>query len=152
MVADDTPQAESVLEKLREEHVPLSEGLQQIAAEVAYQNAESPQDFQSADGSRENRLRPVRESRSASLAGQLRWKAGKDAEPVLRRAITLAPDNSKTWLALVSYPCATDQRDKAIEAIRKIEQNRRGSEGLGPGPVSPVDRRHPAGRGSISMP
>ena len=85
-------EADLVFKKLHEEQIPLSGGLQQMAAQIAYQNAESPQDFQSALKEAEKTVSDQSENPDELVwLGQLRWKAGEDAEPVFRRAVTLGP-------------------------------------------------------------
>lgn len=112
-------EAAQIVQKLREERLPLSGDLQKLVATVSHQNGDPARALElaksvvSADSKNPEEL---------IWLGQIQWAAGQPAEATLRRAVALANDSPKAWLALVLYLAGTGQTTSAEEAIRKAEQ------------------------------
>jgi cellulose synthase operon protein C len=112
-------EANLVLNKLRDDHIPLSGELQRLGAEVAFRN----QDYGSA---LEQAERVVSEKsddyRDLLWLGRLRWAAGRSAEPLFRRAVAIADSTPETWISLVVFQVGTGRKADALETLKKAER------------------------------
>ena len=111
-------EAELVLRRLREERAPLSGDLRRLAARVAFRN----QDYAGALGEAEGVVPENSEDhRDLLWLAQLRWAAGQPAEPLLRRAVALAPAAPEARLGLVTYLAGTGRPQEARAALAQAE-------------------------------
>ena len=111
-------EAELVLKKLQDDKVPLSGELQRLSAQVAFRN----QDYAGALDRAERVISDRSDDyRDQIWLGQLRWAAGRPAEPSFRRAVALAGKAPEAWLALILYLAGTGRKADAAEALKKAE-------------------------------
>ena len=112
-------EAELVLRKLRDERAPLSGEMQRLAAQVAFRNQDYASALEQAEKVVSDRSEDYRE---LIWLGQLRWAAGKPAEPAFRRAVVLAGDAPEARLALITYLAGTDRKAEAEKALAEAEK------------------------------
>jgi tetratricopeptide (TPR) repeat protein len=116
---DHRPEAAHVVQKLVEEGMPLSGELQRTAARVSLATGNPGQALQFVQGTLSE------ESKSPEdlmLLGQILWKNVKDAEPVLRRAVALAPADPRTHKALIYYLASMGKRKEAEAVLGDVER------------------------------
>jgi tetratricopeptide (TPR) repeat protein len=112
-------QADRMIGFLRDLKYPISGELQRLVAEIAFQN----RDWQRALEQAQQVVRDDSDNyRDLIWLGRLRWRAGQDAEPVLRRAIEKQRDAVEAWVTLIVYLSQTDRREQAIEVLQEAEQ------------------------------
>lgn len=103
-------QALALVQQLRKEG-PISTGLQNLAADLAYQTHDYGQALELAQQSipeqSDNYLDQLR-------LGQYHWHAGKPAEPYFRRALALKPAEPAARVALIAY-LADAKRTKDVD-------------------------------------
>lgn len=111
-------EALTLIQELRKEG-PLSIALRRLGAELAYRDRNCELGLSlltEADAARSN------DYRDPLLAGLLCSDAGRPAEPLLRRAVALAPLEPKVHEALILYLAARGRKDQATRAILEAKQ------------------------------
>jgi predicted Zn-dependent protease len=111
-------EAMALIQELRKEG-PISSGLQRLGAELAYRDRNYDLGLSllsEADAARST------DYRDPLLAGLLCSAAKRPAEPLLRKAVTLAPLEPKTHEALILYLAAQGQKDQATLAIQEAKK------------------------------
>ncbi len=115
-------QAALVLRKLRERG-PISADLQRLAADVSLRT----QDYGGAlEMARKAVSAESKDYRDLIWLAQILSAAGGDqadqAEPLLRRAVSLKGEVPDTWVALILYLAGSGRKEKAEEALREAER------------------------------
>ncbi len=113
------PEAAALVQKLKDERLPISGDLRRMVAQVSFQGGDAGRALElaqatvAADSTNPEEL---------IWLGQIQWAAGKPADPALRRATALAPQSSQAWLTLILYLAGTGQKDQAEAVLKKAEQ------------------------------
>jgi predicted Zn-dependent protease len=124
--------AEMALQKLPEQ-VPLSASLQQLESKVSLQNHEYTRALEQARKAVQTDPNSFQAnmwlgeiswivSQKEDLAPESRREAESLAEPALRRAVELAPDNPGPWVVLVEHLARIGKMKAAEEAVAGAEK------------------------------
>jgi tetratricopeptide (TPR) repeat protein len=111
-------EAAQVVQKLRDEQIPLSGDLQRTVAQFSLQSGDTGRALELARQSvSELSTNPA----DLIWLGQVEWANGKDAGPAFRRAVALDGRSPEARLALIVYLARTGRKAEAEAALQEAE-------------------------------